>query len=50
MCGRMVHEDQAIVEKIDNVEYLFDSTDCISLFKRFRRAYGEGFLEKFASS
>ena len=45
MCGKKIIEtkNQVLVEKIDDTNYIFDSEDCILIFKRFRSLYGNNF-------
>ena len=45
MCGKIINEpnQQVLVEKIDDANYVFDSEDCALIFKRFRSLYGSSF-------
>jgi len=43
LCGRIFEKKESIEEKIDGYEYLFDSEDCISIFKKLANLYGDEF-------
>jgi hypothetical protein len=43
MCGKKIFELKKLVEKIDDTNYVFDSNDCILIFKKFRSLYGKNF-------
>jgi len=37
-------EKQRIVEIIDGTRYIFDTNDCVLMFKKFRGVYGSDFI------
>ena len=56
LCGKTLAERQQgekfyiIEEVIDQTSYKFDTTACITMFKRFRGVYGIDFKELLGSS
>jgi YHS domain-containing protein len=43
LCGKTVVKNKSIHEKIDGREYLFNSEECISMFKKLANLYGDDF-------
>lgn len=43
LCGKMFEKKKSILEEIDGNQYLFDSTVCISMFRRLANLYGNEF-------
>lgn len=43
MCGKKIFEQTKLVEKIDDVIYVFDNANCALIFKKFRSVYGKNF-------
>lgn len=52
LCGKTIvsnekekpTEKQRIVEIIDGTRYIFDTNDCVLMFKKFRGVYGSDFI------
>jgi hypothetical protein len=44
MCGRVIAADKTLTRKFDGRDCLFDSKDCILIFKKFRSLYGKTFF------
>jgi hypothetical protein len=52
LCGKIIvsnekeqtKERQRIVEIIDDRRYIFDTNDCVLMFKKFRGVYGSDFI------
>jgi hypothetical protein len=52
LCGKTIiskkkeepKEKQRIVEIIDGTTYIFDTNDCVLMFKKFRGVYGNDFI------
>jgi YHS domain-containing protein len=43
LCGKAIVKDKSIHEKIDGYEYLFNSEECMSMFKKLANLYGDEF-------
>jgi YHS domain-containing protein len=43
LCGKTIVKNKSIHEKIDGYEYLFNSEECISMFKKLANLYGDEF-------
>ncbi len=43
LCGKAFEKKKSIQEKIDGYEYLFNSEECISMFKKLADLYGDEF-------
>ena len=43
LCGRVIENKKALEETIDGDRYLFDSHNCITIFKKLAILYGHEF-------
>lgn len=43
LCGKTIEKNKPIQEKIDGYEYLFNSEECMSTFKKLANLYGDEF-------
>ena len=44
MCGKSLgNQNQILVEKIDDMDYVFDNEYCALVFKKFKSLYGSDF-------
>lgn len=44
MCGKTIlQKTRVLIEVIDGDRYIFDSSDCVLFFKKFKSLYGSGF-------
>jgi YHS domain-containing protein len=43
LCGKKFEKNESIQEKIDGYEYLFNSEDCMGMFKKLAILYGDEF-------
>jgi transcription elongation factor Elf1 len=47
MCGQSLSKGQHQITKVfDNVEYVFDSNDCVLIFEKLREVHGKNFFEQ----
>jgi hypothetical protein len=44
MCGKAVAHNSTLVERVDGLDYTFDSQECALIFKKFRGVYGKEFF------